>query len=162
MSYKIFVFLNRQNNYLFSLHQKTSVEILTARYKSYFYEILTAAYASQIDLLTLFNIGFFGLCSHCGGHKVLPLKISKTKMIYQWDFPHRSEYPLSPLFACFRIWFVSHDVTMTSFLWLPLQIMQVRHIIAPVYQNSFAILCIGAIYVFLVNRRYTWNKKNSK
>ena len=40
-------------------------------------------------------------------------------MIYQWNFPHKSMYPLSPLFVRFRVWFVSCDLTMTSFLWLP-------------------------------------------
>ena len=50
MSYKIFFILNPQNNYIFSLHQKTSVEILTVRYRSYFYEKVTGAYASQTDL----------------------------------------------------------------------------------------------------------------
>ena len=33
---------------------------------------------------------------------------------------------------------------------------------APVYQKSFGIVYIGAIYVFLVSHCYTWNKKNKK
>ena len=53
MSYKIFFLFNPQNNYSFSLHQKTSVEIPTARYKSYFNQKITEAYASQTDLLNL-------------------------------------------------------------------------------------------------------------
>ena len=53
MSYKTFFLLNPQNNYLFSLHQKISVEILTATYRSYFHKKITEAYASQTDLLNL-------------------------------------------------------------------------------------------------------------
>ena len=53
ISYKIFFLFNPQNNYSFSLHQKTSVEIPTARYKSYFNQKITEAYASQTDLLNL-------------------------------------------------------------------------------------------------------------
>ena len=45
--------LNPQNNYLFSPHQKTSTEILTAGYMSYFHKKITEAYASQTDLLKL-------------------------------------------------------------------------------------------------------------
>ena len=33
---------------------------------------------------------------------------------------------------------------------------------APVYQKSFGIVYIGAIYVFLVSHCYTWNKKKQK
>ena len=44
------------------------------------------------------------------------LKIFKLKMIYQWNFPYRSKYPLSPLLASFCVWLVSHDMTITSFL----------------------------------------------
>ena len=42
-----------QNNYFFSLHQKTSEEFLTGRYRSHFHKKLTGAYASQTDLLNL-------------------------------------------------------------------------------------------------------------
>ena len=53
MSYKIFFLLNPQSKYFFSLHHKTSVEILTARCTSYFYQKVTEAYVSQTDLLNL-------------------------------------------------------------------------------------------------------------
>ena len=57
MSYSIFFLLNRQNNHLLSLHLKT-LEILTARYSSYFHKKFKGAYASQTDLLNL--EGFYG------------------------------------------------------------------------------------------------------
>ena len=41
----------------------------------------------------------------------------KLKMIYQWNFLHRSMYPLFSLCASFHVWFVSLDMTMVSFLW---------------------------------------------
>ena len=44
---------------------------------------------------------------------------TKLKVIYSWNFTHGIMYPLSPLFVCFRIWFVSRDVIMTSILWPP-------------------------------------------
>ena len=53
MSCKIFFLLNPKNIYFFSLHRKTLVEILTAKYRSYFHEKNTGAYASQTDLLNL-------------------------------------------------------------------------------------------------------------
>ena len=37
--------------------------------------------------------------------------------------------------------------------------LTITHIIAPVYQKSFGIDNIGAIYVFLVSHCYAWNKK---
>ena len=37
--------------------------------------------------------------------------------------------------------------------------MSIRLIIAPVYQKSFEIVYIGAIYEFEVSHSYTWNKK---
>ena len=58
MSYKTFFLLNPQDIYFFSHHQKTSVEILTAKYRSYFYEKVTGAYGSQTDLLNL--LVFYG------------------------------------------------------------------------------------------------------
>ena len=58
-------------------------------------------------------------------------------------------YSLPPLYACFHIWFLSRDVTMTSLTTTPLQIIKIRHIIASVYQKSFGIVYIGAVYVFL-------------
>ena len=64
-------------------------------------------------------------------------------------------YPLSPLFACFRVRFVSRDMTMTLFYDHPLQIMYIRHIIAPVKQKSFGFVYIGTIYIFLVVHCYT-------
>ena len=72
--------------------------------------------------LILFTNGFLDLCSHGvkGGTKCPPPSISpKLKMIYQWNFPHRSMYPLYPLFACFPVWLVSSQVTVTLFLWPP-------------------------------------------
>ena len=48
-------------NYLFSIHQKTSLELLTARCKPYFHnsdKMFTGADASQTDLLTL--LVFYG------------------------------------------------------------------------------------------------------
>ena len=45
-----------------------------------------------------------------------PLKISKTKNDLSMKLPNRSICPLSPLFYCFRVWFVSGNVTMASFL----------------------------------------------
>ena len=50
------------------------------------------------------------------GHKAAPIKISKTKKDLPVNIPHRSMYPLPPLFACSLFLFLSHDVTMTSFL----------------------------------------------
>ena len=41
------------NKCLFSLRQKPSVEILIARYRSYFHKKFTGAYTSQTDLLKL-------------------------------------------------------------------------------------------------------------
>ena len=52
-----------------------------------------------------------------GSHKAPPSKSPKLKMIYQWNFPHRTMYTLPPLFACLRFWFVICDVTMPWFLW---------------------------------------------
>ena len=52
--YKISFLPNNQNNYLVSLYQKTSVEILTARYMSYFYKKIKGVYASQSDLRNLY------------------------------------------------------------------------------------------------------------
>ena len=39
----------------------------------------------------------------------------KIPIIYQWNFPHKSMDYLSPLLACFRVWFVSRDVTLKNF-----------------------------------------------
>ena len=57
MSYKIF-FLLIQNNYLSNftvseVEKKALVEILTARYRSYFHKKFKGAYASQTFLLYL-------------------------------------------------------------------------------------------------------------
>ena len=75
--------------------------------------------------LILFNEVFLGLYGHGGGgmrggtqcspHSKSP----KLKMSYQWNCPHRSMYPLSPLFSCFPVWLVSSEATMTLFLWQP-------------------------------------------
>ena len=54
--------------------------------------------------------------SNLGKHMYISIQL---ETFCQWNFPHRSTYPLSPLFACFHFWFVSCDVTMTSFLWSP-------------------------------------------
>ena len=43
--------------------------------------------------------------------------LSTSKIVYQWDFPQRSMYFLSPLLFCFRVGLVSRDMTMESFLW---------------------------------------------
>ena len=65
-------------------------------------------------------------------------------------------YPLSPMFTCFCVRFVSYDVTMTSFPWPPpCKLGKVDIIIVPVYQKSFGIAYIDAIYVFLVSHCYT-------
>ena len=55
MSYKIFFLLNRQNNYLFSLHLKISAEILAARYMFYFYKkkLKELMQVKQTDILDL-------------------------------------------------------------------------------------------------------------
>ena len=48
-------------NYLFSIYQKTSLKLLTARCKPYFHnfhKMFTGAYASQTDLLNL--LVFYG------------------------------------------------------------------------------------------------------
>ena len=39
------------------------------------------------------------------------------------------------------------------------KLILIKHIIVPLYQKQFAIVCIGAIHVFLVIQWYTWNKK---
>ena len=66
-------------------------------------------------------------------------------MIYQWNFPHKSMYPLSPLFVRFRVWFVSCDLTMTSFLWLP-----------PAYY-------VNEVFMVLIQSKYEkiWTKQKS-
>ena len=51
---KIFFLFNPQNNYLLSLYQKISIEILTAGYSSNFHKNITGAYAGQTDLLKIF------------------------------------------------------------------------------------------------------------
>ena len=70
--------------------------------------------------LTQFTVNFFGLCSYGGRDaKSTPTsKSPKLKMIYQWKLSHRRMYHLSPLFACFLVWFASRHGTMTSFLWI--------------------------------------------
>ena len=70
-------------------------------------------------------------------------------------------YPLSPLFTRFRVWFVSRDVTMASFMTAPCKPCKLD-IIDAVYQKSFEIVYIGAIYVFLVKQLLYLKQKNSK
>ena len=69
-------------------------------------------------------------------------------------------YPLSPLFAFFCVWFVSRDVTVTSFPWPSnaIHINLPKLICLRVYQNSFGIVYIGTVYVFLVSHYCTWKK----
>ena len=69
-------------------------------------------------------------------------------------------YPLSPLFAFFCVWFVSRDVTVTSFPWPSnaIHINLPKLICLRVYQNSFGIVYIGTVYVFLVSHCCTWKK----
>ena len=50
----MFLTLNHQNSYLFSLHQKTLAEMLTASWRSYYNKKIRGAYASQVDLLKLY------------------------------------------------------------------------------------------------------------
>ena len=48
-----------------------------------------------------------------------PLKICKTKIGYQKNFPYRNMYPLFQLFAWFRVWFVLGDMNLTLILLPP-------------------------------------------
>ena len=92
------------------------------------------------------------------GYKVPPSKSPKQKMTYQWNFSHKSMYLLFPLFVCFRVlfcvmWYGYDVISMIS----PCKLRKLD--IALVYQKSFGIAYIFAIYVFLVSHCYTWNKK---
>ena len=109
------------------------------------------------QMLTIFTMGFFGLCSHAP-----PSKSPKLKIIYQWNFPHRSMYPLFLLFVCFRVWFVSRDVTITSFIW-PLLVNHVNWTYNSTSLPKIIWNCLHwSIYVFLVSLCYTWNKKKKQ
>ena len=85
-------------------------------------------------------------------------KSLKPKLIYQWNFPHRIMYLLSPMFAWLYVWFVLQDVTLTSLTTYdhPVQSVQIRRVIAPAYQKSF-----GIDYIFLVSHCYIWNKEKT-
>ena len=85
----------------------------------------------------------------------------KLKMIYQWNVPHRRMFPLSTLFVCFCIWFVSRVVTTMLFLW-PLPANYVNYIYnTTVYQKTVGNVYIGAINVFLVSHCYNWNRNTA-
>ena len=58
-------------------------------------------------------------------------------------------YLLRPLFACFRVWFVSRGVTNVISLTTPCELCKLD-IIGPVYLKLFGIVYVGAFYVFLV------------
>ena len=56
-----------------------------------------------------------------GGHKMLSLKIPKPKSDLSMKLSLICTF--SPLSGYFRVWFVSRNVIMMSFLWPTLQIM---------------------------------------
>ena len=92
-----------------------------------------------------FTMGLLGLCNHGEGKALCDLKISKNwkRSINEFLL---TEACITEL--CLLVWFVSHDVTITSYDH-PCKLCKLG-ILPPVYQKSFRIAYIGVIYAFFI------------